>query len=59
MDTKFEFAVSAGEGTLLAYGSDVDAVADIFESLAEKTKEPPEGLTIIIGVAPTNCETGK
>jgi len=57
MDPKFEFefAVSAGEGTLLAYGSDVDVIDDIFESMAE----PPDGLTIIIGVAATGCVTGQ
>ena len=59
MDPKFEFAVSAGEGTLLAYGSDVDDIDDIFESMAERTAEPPEGLTIIIGVAAAGCATGQ
>lgn len=59
MDPKFEFAVSAGEGTLLSYGSDVDVLDDIFENMVERTAEPPEGLTIIIGVASIDCGTGQ
>lgn len=49
-----EYAITIGEGLLLEYGylEDDDLMADVILGI-------PEGSTIIVSDAPSDCQTGK